>query len=82
MVRVLQSWRQSSDVPTGWRPAGPPGSLVKDPVKDRQVLRALREAIPGPWAKVYRKGADGSEIHYFQHASGAVALVKYKRKRR
>jgi hypothetical protein len=54
--------------------------MAKVPVKNRQLLRALQEAIPGPWVKVYRKGADGSEVHYFQHASGAVAGVKHKRK--
>jgi seryl-tRNA synthetase len=43
--------------------------------------RVLREAIPGTWLKVYRRGVDGSEVHFFQHASGAVALVKMKRKR-
>jgi hypothetical protein len=81
MVRVLQSWRQRTAVPPGWLPAGPPGAVVKAVVKDPQVLKALREAIPGPWAKVYRTGVDGSELHYFQHASGAVALVKLKWKR-
>jgi len=82
MIRVLQSWKDSPDVPEGWRPADPPGSLVKVNVKDREVLRALRKALPGPWVKVYLDGADGSQVHYFQHFSGAVANVKHKRKRR
>jgi hypothetical protein len=51
-------------------------------MKNRVLLRALQEALPGTWVKVYRKGMDGSEIHYFQHVSGAVALVKHKWKRR
>jgi len=56
--------------------------VAKAPVKDRGLLRALRQALPGTWLKVYRIGIDGSEVHYFQHASGAVALVKRKWKRR
>jgi hypothetical protein len=55
--------------------------VIKARVKDRNVLRALREAMPGEWVKVYRKGVDGSEVHYFQHASGAVAAVRMKWKR-
>jgi hypothetical protein len=82
MVRLLQSWRQSSAVPPDWRPAPPPGAVIKDPVKDPEVLKALQEALPGRWVKVYRMGADGSELHYFQHASGAVAFVKLKWKKR
>jgi hypothetical protein len=82
MIQVLQSWKHSPEVPAGWQPAAPPGAVIKDPVKNRQVLRALQDVLPGSWCKVYRKGADGTEIHYFQHASGKVALVKHKRKRR
>jgi hypothetical protein len=67
-------------VPAGWRAADPPGNLIKVPVKNMDVLRALREQIPGRWIKVYRKGKDGAEVHYFEHASGAIANVKYKDK--
>ena len=82
MIRLLQSWKDSPEVPPDWRSAAPPGSVAKAPVKDRGLLRALRQALPGTWLKVYRIGIDGSEVHYFQHASGAVALVKRKWKRR
>ena len=82
MIRVLQSWKQSSEVPEGWESAAPPGAVIKDTVNNRKILRALQEALPGPWVKVYRRGIDGTEIHYFQHVSGAVALVKHKWKRR
>jgi len=82
MTQVLKSWRNSADVPKNWVPAGPPGAVVKVRVNNAQVLKALRAALPGVWHKVYHLGRDGSEVHYFQHASGAVANVKYKRSKR
>jgi hypothetical protein len=50
------------------------------PVHNSALKKLLRDARPGGWSKVYLKGKDGTEIHYFEHESGAVALVKYKRK--
>ena len=61
-------------------PAGPPGDVIKEPVRNLLLLSVLRNLKPGDWRKVYRLGRDGSEIHYFEHESGAVALVKHKRK--
>jgi len=46
------------------------------------LLRQLQDLLPGRWQKVYHYGRDGTEIHYFQHASGRVAMVKHKRKTR
>ena len=47
-------------------------------MKNSQVLALLRGLLPGRWAKVYHRGKDGTEMHYFQHASGMVAFVKDK----
>jgi len=41
----------------------------------------LRATIPGKWTKVYLRGVDGSEVHYFAHASGKVFNVKHKPRR-
>lgn len=78
MLRLLSNWRESDEVPSGWRPADPPGAVVKVAVRNRQLRRHLRQRKPGTWRKVYRKGRDGSEVHYFEHESGSVANVKYK----
>ena len=59
-------------------PCHPPGAVLKVPVKNRQLLIYLRGILPGRWRKVYRKGQDGSEVHYFEHESGQVAGVKHK----
>jgi hypothetical protein len=80
MIDLLDSWKDSPAIPKGWLPAPPPGSVVKVPVKNAQVLSLLRQGLPGKWVKVYRLGQDGSEVHYFEHGSGKVAFVKHKRK--
>jgi len=80
MAELLNSWRESPNVPAGWVPANPPGAVVKVPVKNTQVLAVLRAELPGKWWKVYHRGRDGTEVHYFQHASGKVAFVKHKLK--
>lgn len=82
MVRLLNSWRESPAVPVNWVPRDPPGAVHKQRVKDAFVLHLLHEALPGDWQKVYHYGKDGTEVHYFQHASGNVAMVKHKVKRR
>ena len=78
---LLDSWRESERVPEGWRSAQPPGAVTKVGIKNRGLLNLFRKTLPGRWAKVYHKGMDGSEVHYFQHESGKVACVKFKRKR-
>jgi hypothetical protein len=78
MVELFNSWRDAPAVPRTWTPADPPSACLKRPVKNRAVLRILRSLLPGHWRKVYHYGKDGTEVHYFQHASGKVAFVKHK----
>ena len=40
------------------------------------AARYLRSLLPGRWQKVIKNGNTG-EVHYFEHASGYVAGVKY-----
>ncbi len=48
-------------------------------VKNEQILAALRVHNPGAWRKVYRRGRDGTEIHYFEHRrTGKVWGIKVK----
>ncbi|MBI4604779.1 MAG: hypothetical protein HY721_22685 [Planctomycetes bacterium] len=77
-MELYDSWRDSPQVPPDWEPAAPPGAVVKVRLRNLRLLRALRQVLPGSWVKVYRRGRDGSEMHYFQHASGAVFNVKHK----
>ncbi len=77
-MEIYRSWREWPGVPAGWKPADPPGARDIVRVKNSLVLRLLRKALPGRWRKVFLKGRDGSEIHYFVHESGDVALLKYK----
>ena len=67
MLRLFGNWRESDAVPRGWQPAGPPGAVVRVRVRNRLLLQYLRKMRPGKWRKVYRKGVDGSEVHYFKH---------------
>ena len=64
----------SGSVPSGWAPFK--GGSLKYPVRNQAVSRYLRQLLPGKWQKVIKKGNLG-EIHYFEHASGQVAGVKY-----
>jgi hypothetical protein len=49
---------------------------VKYPVRNPAVHRYLRQLLPGRWHKVIKQGNSGA-VHYFEHASGRVAGVKY-----
>jgi RHS repeat-associated protein len=73
---VFDSIYSSGNVPDGWQPAK--GGTLKVNVKNKPLLEKLREVLPGRWKKVYRKGVDGTEIHYFEHESGKVFNVKTK----
>lgn len=64
----------SGSVPAGWIPTK--GGTIKYPVRNLAVRRHLRQLLPGKWQKVIKKGNSG-EVHYFEHASGQVADVKY-----
>jgi len=64
----------SGSIPAGWAPSK--GGMLKYPVRNAAVLRYLRQLRPGKWQKVIKNGNIG-EIHYFEHASGQVAGVKF-----
>lgn len=64
----------SGSVPIDWHPAR--GGTIKYPVRNAGVRRYLRQLLPGRWQKVIKQGTIG-EVHYFEHASGQVAGVKY-----
>jgi hypothetical protein len=64
----------SGSVPAGWTPKR--GGALKYPVRNPEVLKYLRELLPGKWQKVIKDGNSG-EIHYFEHSSGQVAGVKF-----
>ncbi len=64
----------SGSVPRGWTPTT--SRTLKYPVRNLAVRRYLRELLSGRWRKVIKKGVTG-EVHYFEHASGQVAGVKF-----
>jgi hypothetical protein len=64
----------SGSVPAGWKPIR--GAILKYPVRNQAVLNTLRAMVPGPWQKIIKRGNFG-EVHYFEHASGQVAGVKF-----
>ena len=64
----------SGSVPSGWVPLR--GGTIKYPLRNPVVGRYLRQLLPGRWQKVIKQGNAG-EVHYFEHASGQVAGVKY-----
>jgi hypothetical protein len=64
----------SGSVPDGWQPTR--GGTIKYPVRNAAVQRNLRQLLAGRWQKVIKKGTTG-DVHYFEHASGQVADVKY-----
>jgi hypothetical protein len=45
-------------------------------VRNPAVHRYLRQLLPGKRQKAIKKGNTG-EVHYFEHASGQVADVKF-----
>jgi hypothetical protein len=64
----------SGSVPEGWTPKK--GGRIKYPVRNAVVRSYLRELLTGKWQKVISSGSTG-EVHYFEHASGKVAGVKF-----
>jgi hypothetical protein len=64
----------SGSVPRDWSPGR--GSTIKYPVRNPAVRRYLGRLLPGRWQKVIKAGTTG-EVHYFEHASGHVAGVKF-----
>jgi hypothetical protein len=64
--QIFSSLRESGKIPYGWKPAHNRTRKVK--IKNPEILSALREQYPGEWRKVYQRGIDGTEIHYFEHS--------------
>ena len=64
----------SGAVTPDWVPTK--GGTITYPVRNPAVRRYLRQLLPGRWQKVIKQGNRG-EVHYFAHASGQVAGVKY-----
>lgn len=52
------------------------GGTLKYPVRNPLVRRYLQKLSDGTWQKVIKQG-EGGEVHYFEHASGQVAGVKF-----
>jgi hypothetical protein len=73
-LHVYDDIYQSGSVPADWRPDR--GGALKYPVRNKTLLAYLRQLIPGRWQKVIIYGS-GGEVHYFEHASGKVADVKF-----
>lgn len=73
-LQVYPNIAASGSVPAGWVPAR--GGTIKYPVRNSQILLYLRQLLPGKWQKVIKQGIPG-EVHYFEHASGQVADVKF-----
>jgi len=66
--------RASGSVPHGWVPTK--GGALEYPVRNPAVRRYFHQLLPGKWQKVIKDG-DTGEVHYFEHASGQVAGVKF-----
>ena len=64
----------SGSVPDGWKPVR--AGAIKYVVSNPMVLKHLRSLRSGRWQKVIKRGTHG-DVHYFEHASGHVAGVKY-----
>lgn len=74
---IHDSLEQSGKTPHGWKPA--PGRIRKVTVRNQVILDAHRAHYSGEWRKVYRRGRDGTEIHYFEHRrTGKVWGIKVK----
>jgi hypothetical protein len=80
MAQLFDNYRKAPGLPKGWQPRAAPGAVRKIPIKNDQLRTFLQGILPGHWVKVYHYGADGSEIHYGQHASGQVFDVEYHQK--
>ena len=60
-------------------PSWQPGPVKSEPEEELNIVGAdIMDEITLGWMKIYRKGRDGTEVHYFEHNSGKVAFVKHK----
>lgn len=76
--QIFASLKKSGKIPYGWKPVRNNTRKVK--INNVEILAALREHYPGgEWKKVYLRGTDGTELHYFEHGpTGRVWDVKVK----
>ncbi len=73
-LHLYPNVQASGAVPVGWLPLK--GGSLKYPVRNLAVRQYLQQLLPGKWQKVIKQGNTG-EVHYFEHASGQVAGVKF-----
>ncbi len=73
-LHLYPNVQASGSVPVGWLPLK--GGSLKYPVRNLAVRQYLQQLLPGKWQKVIKQGNTG-EVHYFEHASGQVAGVKF-----
>jgi len=73
-LKLYSDIYSSGSVPKEWLPTK--GGTIKYPIRNPAVRRHLRGLLAGKWQKVIKNGATG-EVHYFEHASGKVAGVKF-----
>jgi len=73
-LHVYPNVYASGSVPAEWKPIR--GGTIKYPVRNVALRSYLRELLPGKWQKAIKQGTTG-EVHYFEHASGQVADVKF-----
>jgi len=73
-LKLYSDIYSSGSVPEEW--TSTKGGTIKYPVRNPAVRRYLRRLLAGKWQKVIKNGATG-EVHYFEHASGKVAGVKF-----
>jgi hypothetical protein len=73
-LTIYPNIHASGSVPAGWTAVRE--GTIKYAVSNAGVLRHLRSLRPGKWQKVIKRGLHG-DVHYFEHASGAVAGVKF-----
>jgi hypothetical protein len=73
-LHLYKNVLSSGSVPSSWRPGR--SGTIKYPVRNALLLQHLRNLKAGRWQKVIKPGSIG-DVHYFEHASGAVAGVKF-----
>jgi len=76
-LKIYSDIYSSGSVPEEWTPTK--GGTIKYPVRNPAVRWHLHRLLAGKWQKVIKNGSTG-EVHYFEHASGKVAGVKFFRK--
>jgi hypothetical protein len=73
-LHIFRSIADSGSVPNDWKPNSKSGVTFR--VRNKRLLRYLRELRCGRWCKVLKGGSTG-EVHFFRHESGVVAGVKF-----